>query len=248
MTPEELARQIEPTAYRSWSAREVTLYDGWELRYSDGFSRRGNSVFPAAASRLPHSEKLEWCRAWYSDRGLDLVVRQTIATEPGLDAVLADAGFTIEGHTDVMTRALAEGGDRSLSVQPEPSADWFHTAAALWGFDPDLPTGWRAIIERIVRPAGFVCVPDKAAGLAIVDGPWVGLFEIIVAPEERRNGLGTAVTDSLLSWGVVAGAVRSYLQVVADNDVAIEFYRRHGYQRSYEYWYRRDQTAANSPA
>ncbi len=242
----QLARVIEETAYRSWKARECFDYDGWQLRYADGFSRRGNSVYPAETSSLPYDEKLERCRRFYHERGLDLVVRQTVATESGLDEVLAASGFGLEGRTDVMT-GTAEATNPSLSVSSSPSPQWWETISNLWGFDSADPCGWRGIIERIDLPAGFACVAGEGAGLAIVDDEWVGLFEIIVAPGSRRLGLGSALTKSLLAWGASRGAGRSYLQVVAENEPAIGFYQHLGFTHAYTYWYRRDQPE-NRPA
>ena len=119
----------------------------------------------------------------------------------------------------------------------------------MWGFDISDPQGWNAIVDRIDLPAGFVSVDGQAAGLAIADGEWMGLFEIVVAPEARRSGLGTALTSSLLRWGHSVGARQAYLQVVADNATAISFYDSLGFEFAYDYWYRRDQArSANSPA
>ncbi len=244
----ELARSIERSSYRSWKARECVEYDGWQLRYADGFSRRGNSVYPEAGSTLPHGEKLEWCRRWYKQRGLGLVVRQTIASESGLDTVLEAGGFTAEGRTDVLVGPVRPQVAQ-LEVDPAPTLAWWNTTSALWGFDLANSDGWSSIINRIDLPAGFVCVDGEAAGLAIADGRWMGLFEIVVAPQVRRTGLGGAVTRSLVEWGRARGATQAYLQVVAENRTAIEFYDHLGFERAYTYWYRRDQLRPeNNPA
>ena len=76
---------------------------------------------------------------------------------------------------------------------------------------------------------------------------WVGLFEIVVATEQRRQGWGRALTESLLSWATNFGAAQAYLQVVAENTTAIEFYRSLGFTRAYGYWYRRDRLIARGP-
>ncbi len=38
MTDLGLVREIEAAAYRAWPAREMIEYDGWQLRFADGFS------------------------------------------------------------------------------------------------------------------------------------------------------------------------------------------------------------------
>ena len=242
MTDLALIQSVERAGYRSWKARECVEYDGWQLRFADGFSRRGNSVYPAEASTLPLAAKLDFCREWYRKRNLDLVVRQNPATEPGLDVRLAAEGFSLEGHTDVMAATI---GRRSgnLEVAAVPSPEWWATTAALWNLDEVRRRGWRAIIGGLELPSGFVCVPETAAGLAIVADEWVGLFEIVVASEQRRQGWGRAVTESLLAWAAQLGASRAFLQVVAANNTAIEFYRSLGFGKAYGYWYRRDRLA-----
>ncbi len=54
-----------------------------------------------------------------------------------------------------------------------------------------------------------------AAGLGVLDGPWLGLFEVVVHPDRRRRGHGRDLTRSLLEWGQSQGAVGAFLQVVS---------------------------------
>ena len=121
----ELAAVIEPTVYRSWKARELHEYDGWELRFADGFARRCNSVHATGPSTVPISEKLAVCRRWYAERAVDLVVRQTPASEDGLDDTLAAAGFALECPTDVMVGSVGEPVaefEATSAPTPSPSA------------------------------------------------------------------------------------------------------------------------------
>ena len=95
-------------------------------------------------------------------------------------------------------------------------------------------------------PAGFALAPSEggpiAAGLAVSDGRWLGLFEINVAAAERRRGVGRRLSTTLLGWGAAAGAWRAYLQVVHDNHPAQALYRSLGFEPVYRYWYRRAPT------
>lgn len=242
MYPTQAIPELENAAYAAWPAAEFAEYDGWQLRYADGFSRRGNSVYPAKPSTIDRGSKLDWCAAWYEERGLDLVVRQNPATEPGLDEFLDTAGFAREGLTHVMVSDLA-AGEESHPVLSSPTPEWWSALTFLWDIQPEQVGGWRGIIERIRHPAGFVVVAERsrpiAAGLAVVVEQWAGLFEVIVAPGHRRRGVGGSVTSSLLSWGAGRGAGRAFLQVVADNHPAIGLYESLGFGFAYPYWYRR---------
>lgn len=239
----DLIREVEASAYRCWPAAEVLEYDGWQLRYADGFSRRANSVYPAERSTLDLGLKLEFCRRWYADRGLDLVVRQNPATEPGLDDVLRDHGFSQEGGTFVMVAAV-DGDSGIIPIAVEPSEEWWNTMTDLWGWGSEAVDGWEGIIRRIYAPAGFALAYNDdgatvAAGLGVVDDRWLGLFEIIVAEGHRRRGVGADLSRSLLAWGWQLGARNGFLQVVEENSAAISVYESLGFISAYRYWYRR---------
>lgn len=124
-----------------------------------------------------------------------------------------------------------------------PGPLWLGAQAALQGVPVHLIGSWEGIIGRIARPAGFALLHDDAlpiaAGLAIRDDPWMGLFEITVASEYRRRGLARMLSSALLQWGAAAGAERAYLQVVHDNQPAQALYRSLGFKPAYRYWYRR---------
>jgi GNAT superfamily N-acetyltransferase len=244
VTQRDLVRQIEATGYRSWPARELELYDGWQLRYADGFSRRGNSVCPVGASTLDLETKLVYCIDWFRKRGLGLVVRQTPLSETGLEEELANRGFALEGRTNVMVADI-EGGAVADAVElvPQPTDTWWATMAELWAIESERRKGWRNIIESIRLPAahGLYTAGDRAvaAGLGVVDGRWMGLFEIIVAEGWRRRGIGRDLAASLLSWGSGLGAQRAFLQVVEGNGPALALYEGLGFRVAYRYWYRR---------
>jgi len=238
----ELIRSIESAAYQSWPARETVEYDGWQLRFADGFSRRGNSVYPAESSRLGWIEKLTWCQNWFADRELDLVVRQTPASEFGLDEFLESEGFVAEGHTHVMVADLIEG-EASVEVAAVASDEWLEATSKLWRIEPDRIPGWEATINRIELPVGYGLVGGNsepvAAGFGVVADGWLGLFEIIVSGTARRSGVGGRLTASLMEWGRQRGAVRSYLQVTSGNAPAIALYESLEFVPVHDYWYRR---------
>ena len=117
-----LIAEIERAAFTAWPARETVAYDGWQLRYSDGFSRRINSVAATGPSTKPLVEKLIHCRGWYAQRDLPLLFRLTPLVEEGIDKALDAWGFKLEGETIVMTRPSVPPGCPSSSASPSRPA------------------------------------------------------------------------------------------------------------------------------
>jgi N-acetylglutamate synthase len=72
-------------------------------------------------------------------------------------------------------------------------------------------------------------------GIIVEADGLVGLYCLAVAPERRREGIGTTLVRTLL--GRVA-ADTAYLQVEARNAVAIAMYAGLGFQEAYRYCHR----------
>jgi N-acetylglutamate synthase len=65
----------------------------------------------------------------------------------------------------------------------------------------------------------------------------MGLFDVLVMPAARRQGLARRVTESLYAWARHHGAGFAYLQVVAINAPALALYEAQGFSTVYAYNY-----------
>ena len=103
-------------------------------------------------------------------------------------------------------------------------------------------------LQRRLPPAGEVDVEesfpradatigDVARARAAVDGDWLGLHDIWVSPEARRQGLAQRVMAELVDWGASLGATTAYLQVRGDNLGALALYERLGFEEHHTYRY-----------
>lgn len=235
-----------------WPAAETERLGEWVFRAAGGYTRRANSVQPHGDPGVPLDEAITRARTWFADRGLPCVFKMTPAAAPfGLDDALEAAGFLVDGHTRTMTRSLAGDAPSALAAAAESGVEFQSSGAATvewherfeaWNEVPPARSPLhRQILDRVEHGAFGVIHENaelRACGLAVRDGDWVGLFDLVVDPAHRSRGLGTVLLQGLCAWGRGVGAGHTYLQVMDRNAGARRLYERLGFVDRYPYWYR----------
>ncbi|THV35747.1 GNAT family N-acetyltransferase [Glycomyces buryatensis] len=234
-TPFSEILELERLLAAAWPPVEAEDLGGWLLRYSDGYTRRANSVLALTESDLSLDAAIAAVERWYAERG----ERPLIAVAPiakRLDEELASRGWTDEARTAVLTKELGgDGYDGAARIVHRPSEDLLEqvgrgmpeVAAKILGSGPR--RGFAEITE-----AGVLV----ARGRGAIEGDLVMISGIGTLPEYRRRGLGTEILHALESWGFRSGASRAALQVETDNEAALAMYGKLGYTERYRYWYR----------
>ncbi len=250
----EQVRFVEMLAMHAWPAAEVTLLDGWRLRFSQGVTRRANSVWPnQAGGELTLDAKLDAVERFYAGHGLPARYQICPAQQPtDLDAILAGRGFRVDASTQVQLApvgaVLARAGQRPLSpgwtltVGEQFDADWFATYREAEGFDDHAAAMRQAIIQRIAAPAGFALLRVDSApialGLGVLEAGHLGVFSMATRADFRRQGAATMVLAGLARWARSQGAEQIYLQVMDRNAGAQALYAGLGFETLYRYYYR----------
>jgi N-acetylglutamate synthase len=67
----------EELSLDAWLALQTKLYDGWILRFSNGYTKRSNSINPIYHSSLPLQEKIAKCEYEYQKQNLSVVFKLT---------------------------------------------------------------------------------------------------------------------------------------------------------------------------
>jgi GNAT superfamily N-acetyltransferase len=240
---------LEEVAFRAWPAEEVREHHGWRLRYTGGVTRRANSVWPnlvTGTESLP--ERVHAVESFYRERGAPSSFLVSNAAQPlGLDAYLGERGYAVEAPVSVQTLAISEfhfpGQPPKIMtrVLPSPDEDWFHVSVERGRF-----AGKREIYDRLLQrigpSAGFAVARQAgkpmAIGLGVVEGEWLGVFNMATLPEDRRQQAATAILGALVSWGSTRGATRAYLLVEEANAPARALYGASGFSHEYAYHYR----------
>ena len=86
-------------------ALNTFLYDGWLLKFSEGYTGRANSVSVFYPSSMPFTDKVPFCEQMYKQQGLPCQFKITeLNTE--LYDFLANRGYEVVTTTDLMVYDL----------------------------------------------------------------------------------------------------------------------------------------------
>ena len=239
---------LEELAMNAWPALQTVLYDGWIVRFAKGYTKRANSVTPLYPSTLWLDEKIHTCEQLFKKQKLRPTFRLSQATDISeIDARLADRNYERIDTTSVQTVDLYEidvEQSKHAYLLPDYSGmeSWlssFHTLSS--NHRPDDVTH-KEMLSNIKGKTGYMVIIDEgelvACGLGVVERGYLGIFDVVTAVSHRNKGYGTELMTSLLAWGKDCGADYSYLQVMTNNQSALNLYAKLGYKEQYQYWYR----------
>lgn len=235
---------LEPKAFRAWPALETRTIDGWVQRFAGGYTKRANSINALGRDAIFTQEMKNRLEAPYLERRLPPVWRLTSLAPPETDRALAAEGYRRIDESHVQLAPLSEALilDREVRIAPSPSAAWLAGFAELSPVAPQHRATMTRMLGSIAAPVAFASVEDAegplAFALGVADGEHVGLFDVLVAPRARRQGLARRLTQSIGGWGKSQGARSIYLQVVATNAAALPLYESLGFETVYSYGYR----------
>ena len=250
----QLISRIEEANLNAWPAIQQVLLDGWVLRFSGSYSKRGNAVVPVCPGTKPLLQKVRYCENAY--RREDLPTWFRISSKPGLrtlDRTLAELGYEQADASLVLTYRNGELPTTSSQHFRLLTLDtWLNVYCKLSGMPETATQLQRLLLKSIPCEAIYGAIIDKtqyvACGLAVVDDKLVGLFDILTDPIYRRRGHAQELILGLLRCGLEHGAETGYLQVTENNEPARALYRHLGFQSLYRAWYRsRDRLEMGQP-
>lgn len=242
-----LTARMEDAAINASAVSQQMLYDGWLVRWSGGRHRRTRCVNTVGPSHQSLDERLAFCEGWYRRHGVPLLVRVTSLDRTGLDDSLVQRGFAASGHSCAMARDLSGWAPvpapEALRFTQVPVAQFAQAVGVLRALDAELVAEQTQQLQGL----GLDLLPVlghtaqghcAAAGLAVLDGHLIGLYDIVTDEALRGQGLGRALIGHLLAQSRAQGAQTAYLLVEASNVAARALYHRYGFEDHYEYWYR----------
>jgi N-acetylglutamate synthase len=77
---------IEEISMNAWSPLQTKLYNGWVLRFADGYTKRANSVSPLYESKINLDEQIDYCERQYGFCNLPTIFKLAKESIPeGID-------------------------------------------------------------------------------------------------------------------------------------------------------------------
>ena len=256
-------RYLEKIAADGHKALETEEYKDWELRYSKGYTGRSNSIRimgdPIEVINKDVEDNLRYAEEEYAKRGLPPMFKLTDADKTFSD-YLESHGYKVKNPTDVMMLPL-NGADYLIKVSGNID-DIVKSVVTVPGeIDYSAtPDGWfepyfefeemtdktqqdlcRQIHSNVTVDKVYIKVLYKdcvaaVASLAIEDG-YSLLHNVVVDPALRGKSLGKKLCWAAILKSKAEEADYSYLQVVETNEVALNLYKKFGYEKLYTYWY-----------
>lgn len=235
----------EELSLNSHPSLQTQLYDGWILRYANGYTNRANSVNPLYPSIINPELKIAECESRYFSQGLSVVYKLTTGTDPYIDYLLEQQGYQYVTPTDVQDMALSGKkftfGDCIITNHADEA--WFDAYFSFNHYtDQSRMQTCRQIIAAVKSP--MLCAriikngATVACASAVIERGYMSLLNVVVDETQRGKGFGTELCESILSASMQNGAHTAYLQVVQDNQTAKNLYAKLGYTTQYYYWYR----------
>ena len=244
----EQIRFLETIAADGHVGLEQIEYDGWELRFTQGFTGRANSIQIKAPSTIALDEKVSYCEKEYASRGLPCLFKLTEADRDFI-SYLEQRGYTAVKPTDVMTLPLqgqnnetdAEAALDNVLFSTTPEG-WFEPYFEYEGLeDPVQQDLTKKIHAKVAVDKVYTRVMENervaaVASLAIESG-YSLLHNVVVAPADRGKGLGKKLCLAAIQKSRECGADHIYLQVMQNNPIARNLYEKLGFEKQYTYYY-----------
>lgn len=241
-----MINDLETLSLDAWPAFETVEYDGWILRFAEGYTKRANSVNPLYPSTIALDKKIAYCERAYAQRGLPPVFKLTAETSPSiLDRVLEERGYRKLDETSVQVLPLRTGWPlHGIGIWSHASEEWIRAFARCSAIDDaDTMEKMGRVLRSIRGETIFAYIEEEeriiACGLGVLERGYLGCFNIVVDSARRKRGYGRRIMEGLLAEGIERGAQTAYLQVVAGNHPAERLYDSLGFRESYRYWYRK---------
>lgn len=238
-------RYIEELSFNAHPSLQTQYYDGWVLRFANGYSSRANSVNVIYPSTIDLKEKIEECEKRYLKNSLPCIFKVIQEDDEMIDDILNDRGYEIVTPTDVMIMDLTdkEFATSECVITEYVTDEWLETYFTLEKYTNQSTRDTVTQIRNMIQNDTLYCIikmdgTNVACASVVIENGYVYIANVIVDEMYRGNGYGRRLCESLLAKAKEMGGHTAYLQVIQTNGIAVSLYEKLGFEKLYSYWYR----------
>ena len=211
-------RNIEEITMNAWPALQTFHYDGWIIRFANGVTKRSNSVYPIYYSNEKTENKIEFCEKLFCSADLPATFKIAgISNPPDLDKILEEKGYRRQSETFVFIMKLNEtlsAIDKNIEYSFETDNIWLEHFVRMNNINISQIPVYKKIIDQILLPKSLFTLTDNdkimGCGLGVIEGKYIGLFDIVIDKDYRKLGYGQYLVSNILKWGKQNGARSSW--------------------------------------
>ena len=210
---------LEEALINSMPSLQTILVNGWVVRMNKNYTYRANCVCPLLYDNANdiHSQ-IHICEELFISNKLPPVFKVTPALQDGLAEILLTRGYKNVKTVKVMLCKIDNIETDSfyeIRSLEKPDNEWCMASAKLTG---------------LVQPDFIDVHCQNLRSIAVK-----GIYDLHVDVNFRRRGIGTAICQSILHYGICHNAKYAYLIVNSKNKNAISLYVQMGFREIYAY-------------
>ena len=228
--------ELEKLSDLTWPAEQNIEFCKWQLRISDGFSMRANSVLPIGEPPIDLAAAVAQVVKIYRENKLRPTFSIALPIFDELDRYLEQDGWNLKIDANFLIRDI---GTVEVSNHPEFLIEILDYPSKVWlELNSDQP------LEKLMRryPAryGAIKIGEQvvAVGRIATLGNWSIVTRLFVNPSFRGKGVAKILMNNLLAAASKDGATKVALQVDDENGAALALYQSMGFRTHHKFVYR----------
>lgn len=241
---DKMIRTFEEMSFNAHPALQTQFYDGWLLRFANGYSNRANSVNMIYPSFIDLETKINECERRYLRQHLASVFKIIEEEHSKIDSILQQRGYEIATPTDleILDLTAADFKNYNHVAFEAPDEVWIDSWATFEKFSDTTRKNAVDVIKNIQNKSLYISLIQDgdcvACSSSVLENGYAIIGNVVVDEKHRGKGYGRMLCETLLSCLKKEGVHTAYLQVVQTNTPAVKLYAGLGFKKLYSYWYR----------
>ncbi|MHA2225871.1 MAG: GNAT family N-acetyltransferase [Candidatus Hodarchaeales archaeon] len=251
MELKQIIKLYQELANNAWPCKHHFFVKGWDVRISEGYTQRANSVLPISYFGRHPEKDIALVEQIYQKMKLVRAIFQIpeFTSPTNLDLILHSLGYRQRSKTSVMSVKLKDLSNVNYDQKflykvsnLDLKDHWFDFKRSLSSHISKMHLK-KLIIDRIQIPEKlfFYLYSNElliGVALGVNERGYLGVYDVEIHPEFRNKGHGTNLMSFIIDWARKKALSVIYLQVETKNEAGQRLYNELGFYTLFHYHYR----------